>query len=491
MKIGVTILILFFGISSKAQSLTGEWSPRLVSADTVDEIYTLHFVDSLIGYLAIYRSDNPSIPVIGGSRLYRTLDGGANWSVITFNGLTDEAISNLKFYRISTPTRNSIYLKSVFTKSYIVWSLDNGLHWNSALSNLDDASYFSMLTEKDGIAISNPSSYPELLKTHDGCSTFIELQDSLFSSSLVANTAMSFVIGPQCAGWSDSVNWTFIVFDKNIRVGNGLTSLVTDNGGLAWKKYHTDFPRFPNDSIYGNIQYQIGSPNLWMMPWKDKLNGEPDITSLSYYRQHKNFKLSYAFSTDYGKSWDYDTSFFGKLGSFYALSPGNVWTTIIEPNSVNPPIHAYTIAHTTNFGTSWEVDSTSLLSGELGKFDARCIFFSDSDHGWIAALHNNHPYVLKYNHFRNSVRLNHGKTGRDKFPTYPLPASNSISISIPGYATATGVQIFDILGREFIAPYQIIDKQIKIDTHGLPDGIWLAVLMLNYGMNSNCFVVKH
>ncbi len=492
MKKYIVAMVLLYGIQSYAQSHTGFWDFTNVSTDSLTEVTHLFFSDSNNGYLGgTFQSDavfSYSVP-----RWFRTVDGGKSWSWITFKGLPSNIAAWFNVgYGAATPSMNSVFLADWQDPSFIYYSHDNGTLWDSIRCDLDLFQYFTMFTEKEGIGIGGTNGgvgYPVIRKTTDGGKSFpIKLADSLFSSSLAESRTSSFFFN--AADFSDSLHGTFIVSDENINNGKGLTTLITGDGAHTWKKTHTDFPAFANDTLFGNIQYQKGSSNLWLMPFKGKTSNTSD-----YFRWQglsKN-QLSYCFSSDYGKTWSYNTSFAGKIAALYGVTPLDIWM-LLFPKNVEKGAGdfgmVYTITHSIDSGLSWDVDSLSIgYASDLGKCNASAMYFTDANHGWIATIHDSKPYVFKYYPVKNAV-IEHLIPARRQLPVFPDPANDHVTIALPEGSMISQVNICDIVGRQYPALYKIQNNIVVLDTRELPPGIWLALVKHIYGTNTTRFILQ-
>jgi hypothetical protein len=484
-RVIIISLILIVAICGYGQTHTGNWSSYKMSSDSVTEVTSLFFADSVVGYIGCAYEPQPGFPWEDIFRWYKTLDGGLSWTQMAFNG--PSLIAQNFGGQPCAPTHNSIF--SIADQApdftYIIRSLDNGDHWDTIRNNLHVSQFFTMFTEKYGVGIGGTESYPVFMQTFDGGNSFgPSHNDSLFSASLAASGQTNYN-----AQFSSELHGTYICGDLSINKGNGLTTLVTNNGGNSWEKHHTDFPGYENYDVEGFIQYQKGTPNLWLLPADQSLNLDLSGPRNAIYRTQPDFHISYCFSTDYGVTWGYDTSFWRDCSGFYGVSPGNVWMTLCNNplGATNPPFPAYKISHTTDFGKSWDIDVSTLIND--GKYDAEAIYFTDANHGWIIALHNGMPYIFIYHPLKNSV-IENSKDLSGQLQVFPIPAIDQVIINFPSGDLPMQTEVYDIVGRQYFPPYKIFNSSIQIDTHDLPAGIWLAIVQHTYGTNTTRFIIQ-
>ena len=491
MKALIFFVSFFIPTLINAQPHTGSWNWKQVSNDSITEITHLFFADSAVGYLGGTFTSSAvfSSPI---AHWFRTIDGGLTWTPITFDGLgpkTPKDGFNMP-KNASTPTHNSIYLSyTPSATNYLLRSLNTGVLWDTTKCDVDLTQYFTMFTEKEGYGVGATSFTPLLYKTADGGHTFpVHVGDSLFSSSLFSSNNGN--LFSSSAEFTDKLHGTFIIKDGNINQAKGLTTLVTSNGGVSWKKFHTDFASFIDDSLFGNIQYQKGTPNLWLMPSKEKISNVSD-----YWRWQglsKN-RLTYCFSSDYGKSWSYDTSFAGKVAAIYGITPSNIWMLLFPKNvkrGAGDFGTVYTIVHSINSGLSWDIDTSSIgYASDLGRSNAQAMYFTDANHGWIAAIHDNRPYVFYYQPSYNSV-IDHLNSAKYNSSLFPNPAIDHIRISLPEGVVIMQTEVYDIQGRKYSIPYKMENNAVVLNTQELRTGIWLAVIKHNYGINITRFVLQ-
>jgi hypothetical protein len=501
------LLFLFIASSVLAQERTGTWlAPKQVTNDSMAYIHHFFFADSLTGYMCTEEKIDPLRLWLHKIHWYRTLDGGTTWDKILFSGMPTDTINYIFSVKYSTPTSNSVYLEGGYPLNKIVYSTDRGSTWKSTsypVNTLDLDEYFTMQSETIGKGVGlDGNSQRSIIRTSNGPTGFttsLAVGDSLFAASMTASKAtplqgLSWIP----ADFSDLSNGCFIIRDPSLNECKGLTTLVTNAGGHWWSKYNTIFPGYETDSLYGDLQFQKATSNAWLTPFKYRFScGWPDFI-LTVLVNHPEFNISYCYTEDYGETWKIDTSFFLRNSYVFGVSAGNVWMTILESSlktysdKIYPP--AYLLGHTTDYGKTWDVDETSLNVQDLGKFDARLFYFTDKDHGWIAALHNAKPWVFKYKPNQPSVVRDNDPaknlhTNLD-YTINPNPCGASTLITFPQDIVIKQVKLFDELGRKVIVPFSISGNSVQLNTEKIPNGLWSALIEHQNGISIVRFIVK-
>jgi hypothetical protein len=489
-------VICGFCILSSAFAHRRDWTEIRVSSDTVVGINDLFFADSATGYLCTLYSPYPSQPWIHAYRWYRTINGGNSWEKVTFTGISPSDTNYIGTLQHCTPTPNSIFLAKGAPLKKIIYSLDRGLHWDSVSTHaLDFDQFFTMFTEKKGIGIGYPPGKPTLVKASNGVRDFSTTTgDSMFSASIANNKFQSQFFTPAGDFSSQNVG-CLIIADSSLHNGCGLTSIITETSGNTWKKYNTIFPGYETDTLYGDIKFQQGTSNVWEFPFRQTWSPTFSVWARVYLLNHPSFNISYCYSSDYGKTWGYDTSYYLRSSAVFGVSPGNVWMLLLD-NSINtygepyPPAHI--IAHTTDYGQTWDLDSASLNVPDIGKFDGRIFYFKDKSHGWLAGLLNNIPYVFKFKPENSSVEMEdlNRKFSGLAYEVSPNPCVNSVVITCFPRPSIQKVELFDFLGRQFDVPTSIESNSITLNTKELHSGVWVALISHSGGYSTARFIVQ-
>ena len=244
-------------------------------------------------------------------------------------------------------------------------------------------------------------------------------------------------------------------------------------------------------------------------------------------RTYSNALTTFYRTTNYGEDWIANRSFLNRTREMVATSSDDIWmTTITKPfendtvivfgrylkdtlingNSTqvldsgwhiafdlgiwkrNRSYYASWIVHSSNGGTSWDIDSISLRDPELGEYDSRIIRSTDPNHLWIGAMKNGFSYVFRY----KAPAVNAVEEGRDIPPAdypnfiniYPNPANDKVTIALWRHAGIKQIRIFDILGREIKAlTKQLTQSSFELDVSLVAAGPYILVCDIAGGSN--------
>ncbi|MCU0373437.1 MAG: hypothetical protein MUE56_09385, partial [Ignavibacteria bacterium] len=368
----------------------------------------------------------------GDSSLYRTLNGGLNWTQIKK--------FNFAVYDIAIPKHNTVYISA---SGRLGKSSNGGNNWiyfipDSASVNNYFSYYFIDSIKGLLSAIDVNSNYAMIFKTTDSGTTWAKynstvdnfiIQKLYFINSFTGWAAGSrfgnlFLLKTSNGGinWSEQNTGQFEASVKGLYfrdsnegfIATNLNILKTSNGGLNWIEYISDYgissSCFPDDSIF-----YLSDMNGRLI----KVNNAGQADTIF---GKKNFRLDNIFaasgnniwisgggyrnfrSTNGGQSWYYDFNsyslqlkniFFVNSNTGFALAGrgkimatsdfGNNWELIYDTNEEFSNIYflnAYTgwvsgigsIRKTVNGGFNW---MTSSLNGDIIK-----MWFSDSNIGY-------------------------------------------------------------------------------------------------------------
>jgi hypothetical protein len=518
--------------------------------DTIIPI-SLVFADSLHGYfyavrpetrLGAHRSDG--IPL-----LFATTDGGKKWTnrnaeqifktELTLDTNIGGGAHFASYPYITLPTSNSITLPNYFV-SYkdlgFYTSLDNGLSWSFARSNPaimrlgnEEAKYLGAIDTKTHLILHiDTGSKVEFWISRDMGMTFVDKRspDSILVNGLrdrSGNTGVEFAPNHFSFSKHDDLHWIITTSDSDnfiSQLGKAfditrpfkITSLLTSDGGRHWEKYQNTLAHFP--SIYGylldtkylrNTSYVYmttsGSEGyLWFGGGRDSIfnfaSASQSIDSRS--PDAKYYWANYVFSSDSGKTWIEDTSYAPRRRGFEPAAPGDVWCTITKADTLkNDAMMATEIIHTTDFGASWSIDSTSLFVPDFGPFDGRIVTFSDPRHGWIYGRSKDYKtsvifrYVEDDNAFAPYIPT-FNETYRTYLQLYPDPATSSITFKTVVIYPIENVEISDMLGRRYTCPFKTNQelKTAEVDVRGLSAGCYVGRITCGPMMLSLPFLVQ-
>jgi hypothetical protein len=295
--------------------------------------------------------------------------------------------------------------------------------------------------------------------------------------------------------------WIDIVLDTAITTDTTpykLVTLLSTNAGYSWQAYTNTIPYFPHGDSANNIYYLQciqGTSYVYLFTF----NADPRSgNSFSF----PAYGVNYLYSSDYGKTWNIDTSFSRNRKAHYVSAPGEVWCTATAHDSVTNAKPAYWITHTKDDGKNWYIDSVSLWND--GFYDGRDIAFTDPRHGWIFAqsVDRHISAIFKYlpppkSDVKPDIYLfkQYGNryANQINYTIHPNPANTETTIQLINGIQMTGIEFFDILGRKMLCPGIISEDQTSavVRTDGLITGCYLAHVSLINGNYVVPFVVQH
>jgi photosystem II stability/assembly factor-like uncharacterized protein len=212
------------------------------TSQTIDSKYVLsrvYFTDINIGY-AVGGIDVGSTYL--NSLILKTIDGGANWSLLT-TGLTNQFVHSICF-----PNKNLGF--AVADNGQILKTTNSGTNWT--LHSVDCDYLFSVFFVDDNIGfsagnawvISEQKYYVRIFKTTNGGADWT-LQKNIMSSNEI--------------GQLNSVYFTDV--NTGYLVGNGQLILKTINGGDDWIEQPLGYLYYLNDVFFAdaNTGYAAGN----------------------------------------------------------------------------------------------------------------------------------------------------------------------------------------------------------------------------------------
>ncbi|GAB4287459.1 MAG: hypothetical protein Kow0068_13220 [Marinilabiliales bacterium] len=187
------VILLSFFLTSLLSN--GQWTGQTLSTNPM----SVFFVDSLIGYIG------------GEGLIYKTTNGGQNWSVV----FTDTANSQ-KIYDINFPTSNTGY--AISDSGRVFKTTDGGINWQYSNTGFTKRPYcIDCSSPNHCVAILSDSS---IIKTNDG--------------------GISWSLSYLCNDWI----WDIDLVDNNIGYVVGLKTLKTTDGGDSWITLNNDINGF-------------------------------------------------------------------------------------------------------------------------------------------------------------------------------------------------------------------------------------------------------
>lgn len=502
----VSSLILLFA----AQVVLGQhWKAVRIPQDSIRPIL-LKFSDSLTGYFC----GAVPVPHEGSSTgawlrysWYRTMDGGRSWVPIDFgglfvvepNGFDGLTNSNLSAYGNKVILNPRSYSTNDSTKVLIV-STNRGASWieqasepENILNWLEFKATFAdnyHIGTADYPAIGNPRLPVE---TFDGGKTFQYIEgDETFRQATTDTTDKGDLVRRDIdLACSTPDKWTAFILGDTL----GLKTLITTNGGSTWTLHRFYLPDDSSFSLKFRQHWdsephfirKTSSLYLPMLPYYSAYYF-PAYKLSEVYSNRTFFKLSnakpysYLYSSDYGATWEAETTFHKRKVAFEAVAPGEVWMTLWRYENLPKGVYADVIAHTTDYGKTWEVDSTTLHPREFSPHDGAIICFTDRNHGWIAGANEYGTTIFRY------IPAEASADTRVKLSEYntsilrPNPAGQSFTARLALYLRLQRIEIYDVLGRNYPCPFKLHeDNTATVDCSGLAPGYYFVKMVVRDG----------
>jgi hypothetical protein len=523
-NIAIVFFILFGCASLPAQ--TNRWN--LVAKIPEDSLSSpqLFFADSIHGYLLAFKPYNLANQFYENFILYRTIDGGKTWQKIDFHTIlgADTALYSdnflLRFYAASpnscviSNAENVIGFSQTQDTLTFYWSENNGTSWfptrTSHGTNVSDYlieaaphdhEIIALRINNDDPSNSTPGQFG-VSATNGAIFDDIRWDSTLLGNILIENFDYHGEVNNHSFDYFDDSTWIITVSDNNNAEYNDPTkpySLVTllakefDNDadpGKYWEAYKNIIPYYPSSLLakYFDMHCVRGTSYVYL------------FSGYGGQGQYPFFGINYLYSSDYGVSWNADSSFAINSRSYrraYAASaPAEVWSSVIPfyLSDIYPNTPAIWIAHSTNFGKTWDIDSSSLHINENQYYDGQVMTFSDKNHGWMFAqsVKGQGSAIFRYEGITNAVRAIPQESSTH-FSIYPNPAGNETTIHSSNDHQISSIEIFDVLGRKQSCQYEIKNEPSSaiLKTNELLTGSYFARIRNSYGINIMPFVVQH
>lgn len=514
------LLLLFLLVAAGTEeSKALDWKHAKIEVDSLQPC-KLFFFDSLNGiflgmrvhpyYNSYWHATHYPIKLFW----FRTSDGGASWNRFEIgNGYQDTSANSFSFIHY--------YLNQILHSEKTVYvvhpNLDGDSVWNTRKNSLYISISKGQVWENTGIIgdTSINSSYGEfslmgtlannLLYKYDHQSGLLHLSDnygktfphllsdSVFRSVVLWSADTGSKITNFGSSYSDFGNFTFVnngladspTSDSSL---TGLTTLVANNSGLTWERHNFILPGFEDRMIHGNLQYIPKTPVVYLFTSPTGLEGlsNETIGISSGQKELVNYSDSYLntsflHSTDYGRTWTPNHSFGNRRRGFEAVADGEILMTVTNSSDFDAFGRvASVIAHTTNNGQTWSLDSSTLGNFFEREIDGRIITLSQN-RLWIAAWDGRNTHIFR--HEKKSLSVSDGRQNQEfRLKLYPNPSSDFVTVLVDKSETIKTIQIFDALGREVRTPVKFLSKSsAEVSTHDYPIGYYLLRVILNRG----------
>ncbi len=285
----------------------------------------------------------------------------------------------------------------------------------------------------------------------------------------------------------------------------GLQTLVTENFGKTWKEYITDIPGQDTlGRVGGTLQYIKETPNLYYFTgergegtraWEGNfLNADYGDAMLG---------INWMYSTDYGKSWEFNRQYGDRRRAYEAVKQNEIWITTRPETSTRKNDPATIIARTTDNGLTWQEDRLTLNND--GLWDGRMLTFTDPRHGWLAAtdargIYGNHIYIFRYDAAEQILSASEGNvTVKEPNPQflfiYPNPSQIDVHLEVLENREIKKVEIYNLIGRQEYPPYTLQANIASVDVRNLPSGNYITRVTYLYNGNINSYsmplIVQH
>jgi hypothetical protein len=507
----VFLLGIFFAFTSlRAQNF--QWHLQAIIPEDSLATGNLYFSDSLHGYflgqkiLPVEYICHYCPKTYKQIVFYRTTDGGSSWNKIDFAAVYgNDLISydsvlgrnlNLTFAAIPNSSAcvvsNIANLKDNYVDNFdtlkFYWSQDYGNSWyprqTFPATKAGDFIWEAAPANHEIIALRfNDETFTDNARANigkisfsiDNGSTIQDLRwDSTLLKSFSYNTfhagskTYSINIADHFFDYFNDSTWIIIVRDSLNPVikypSYRLLTLISTDFGYSWTPFRNLLPRLGDVNFNGVLFYKFqcihGTSNAYLFPYNFEnsvfSNGGLAGSGVNYY-----------YTSDFGKTWNNDTSFGLSCKDGYAVAPGEVWCTVPPHNNGQRAFPASWILHTRDNGRNWNIDSGSLAND--GLYDGIQIKFSGPRHGWIVAQSkgNHTTAIFQYLSLSNKVET----IGPLQYPSlvYPNPANYEVNIET---APTRSVHLVDILGREVMRGETSQQGKITFNISRLSKGIY-------------------
>ena len=529
------IFFLLVATDAYAQITLGNWTYVKIPIDTTSEASDpgapidslgkgyykfseyeptkLVFSDSMNGYF-FYSKFSQLTGVFVGSQChlfsFRTVDGGKTWVPINFNSPNLDTLAGAPDYfdqQCFPSNSQSVFMKAndlLTKKEYLIHSTNTGISWTT-LQEYPEIAYDSRLKAAfdDKKVLLFDEIHPKFLESFDGGYNFpVKLGlDTVFQHALVRGDQQSPHRSNIIFDWSDNKTWSLVLnpgTGDSLFPYKGITTLITSDAGNRWQRYEFEPPTPKNTTSFpGVLQFVKASPNLYYFPSYSLLEGAGNTVrkkDQKYFRAESIYGISYLYSPDYGKSWTPEYQFGKRRKAFEAVATNEVWMTVSKKDSITPTDYATLIVNTTDNGLTWKIDSSALNPSDIGVLDGRILAFSDPRHGWCCATNGYDMYIMRYVKPEvNAVRTEGDNVYGTSYylSLYPNPADNQMNASILSHQIVQSVDIYDYMGRKANYTYTIEKNNAIIDTHKIPNGLYLARVVNSKGSSTSTFIVQH
>ena len=436
----LAVTIIFLSNFAAAQNgIPGRWKRVL----TYSYAYDINFHDSLNG-------------VSFGSNFLISSDGGATWNADStrFNSLT---INSLNAVECTGPSR-AIVMKSNCTQLELVRDSifqadcpqDSPDSFFQEYTPIAEKMYDSLYGFRFVQVVTRGSLYDMayLAVTHDAWKTYSAYGDSLIGKELLDPNYKATIVGAT------------IVDSNEVWVGVANVIYRTTNAGASWD----------------TIVPMKGTLDSNLLPrWYD-INIDKTTKKVYAAAIPGVYPIDFAYSPDYGKTWQIDSTFGGHVARLAVPAKDTLWAVLI-PHSVTsdatpPQYYLFTpqtfgwctkLAYSSDNGHSWAIDSTTFIVDSM----ILQMKWLDGRHGWISSLNYSDTETFSTWYYDADANASVPTVVGVKFATirvYPNPASTMLYVD----PVDPNVVLYDPLGRSYHLPL----NGNMIDISSLPSGVY-------------------
>ena len=421
----IKMLFSFFIFVILLQNSFAQWSD---GADVLPDLWGLGYkIDAIDEGNVMIAVNSSNLD----NNLFITNDAGISWTEF---GMFDSRLENITDISMV----NSLAVWVAVSDGMILNTIDGGTNWTTQYhetSKTTFMNYIEMFDSNNGIAMGDAinSDLPAVfLKTEDGGSTWISVNDSAF-------------------GYVSGDTWRRLDF-VNPMIGYFAPSGVDVNGGI--------FKTTDGGARWNKTEYS--SNTVHVLKFYDEYIG------LAY---NISDNISYIYrTTDGGKTWEtfnIEASGWGNDIEFLPNNPAEVWFT-----------DYYGVFFSSDTGRTWE--SQSIIDDDV---QGRDIVFVNDSCGWI--LSDNKKLFSTNNN--GGIPTSVSETIPNKFElyqNYPNPFNPSTTI---GYSIAqrgfVELNVYDILGQKVVTLVNMeqLKGSYKIDFNAsnLTSGVYFYRLQSN------------
>lgn len=453
----------YFATADGGKTWTIFYDTLLVPGRGGEATFTRHNPNVLlpgdgISYISVQSPLYPSNSTTGNTAIVRSPDGGDSWQSIT--GATGKRLASYPL--VHAFSQNNIL---VLDDSLILWnSYDGGRTFRTRMGDM---------------------TYRQTVSPSFGQNNRGQALDISFDNS-------------------DALHWTVAVnrqSDTDVTGSPmGLWTLLSSNFGTTWKAFHTEIPgERPDLRIEGTLQYIKGTPSVYYFTCRDR-EGGPDFVNTWRRGEYWDYGtplygIDWMYSSDYGATWVSQNAYSTTRRAFEAVADSEVWITRRASGDTLHHEPAYIIARTTDNGTTWEEDGTTLTI-ETEQLDGRMLTFTDPKHGWLAAVGRQSPdgyqgndiYVFRYNANEQplSTELDGGPNSilENFLRIYPNPSASEVRLEVHSPFLAERVEFYDMLGRQVFPKYRLESNAAVVDVSRLPSASYIAVVVYSFAGSS-------